>query len=380
MPSSRLSSSNRSKHPPRAGGLESSLLGMKRAKKISALVLATACLLFSTGLAYADTKPYFKGFGADVFAGGWFNSGATSCSSSDAATYQAPTFNPSQNLERGGILAYANGRIGSSSDFGAFAMGLIQGDATNSYGFYTGQTASINTLSFANANTGISANYWGGFLAGPVQQIHCIPDYFGTKQKTPALTPGGTSFNVGSLQSGQYLAPSNATSDISATGGPDATITAGKDVTVFIEGNAYISHNIVYAGSYTSDNVPKFALVVKGNIYIAPGVSRVDGVYIAQPTTNVASGSLWTCHDNSNTNPSGYWVFGNCSSPLTINGAIMARQVNLMRINGDIGDNNSNPAEVINYTPAMVIGGSFFNIPPSSDPKIDSLISLPPVF
>ncbi|MBI1952348.1 hypothetical protein HYS42_01330, partial [Candidatus Saccharibacteria bacterium] len=189
---------------------------MKRAKKTSALVLATACLLFSTGLAYADTKPYFKGFGADVFAGGWFNSGATSCSSSDTTTYQAPTFNPNQNLERGGILAYANGRIGASSDFGAFAMGLIQGDAANSYGFYTGQTDSINTLSFANANTGISANYWGGFLAGPVQQIHCIPDYFTTKQVAPIPTPGGVSFNVGSFADGQYLAPAGLTSDISA--------------------------------------------------------------------------------------------------------------------------------------------------------------------
>ncbi len=351
---------------------------MKRAKKTSALVLATACLLFSTGLAYADTKPYFKGFGADVFAGGWFNSGATSCSSSDTTTYQAPTFNPNQNLERGGILAYANGRIGASSDFGAFAMGLIQGDAANSYGFYTGQTDSINTLSFANANTGISANYWGGFLAGPVQQIHCIPDYFTTKQVAPIPTPGGVSFNVGSFADGQYLAPAGLTSDISA--GANATIAAGKEITLFIDGNAYISHNIAYAGSYTSDNVPKFALVVRGNIYIAPGVTRVDGLYIAQPAANGSGGSLWTCHDNVNKNPDGYWIYDNCKSPMTINGAIMARQVDLMRINGDIGDNNSNPAEVINYTPAMVIGGSFFNTPPDSDPKIDSLISLPPVF
>ena len=351
------------------------------------MVSLTLTLLIG-GPAYADTKPYIKVFGGDVFAGGWFNSGTASCSTT-SASYQAPTFNPLNNQFRGGILAFANGRHGASVDFGALAMGLIQGDPANSYGFYTGQTSSINTLSFANANTGVSSNYWGGYLAGATQQTHCIPDYFGTKQNTsPASTPtpGGTSFNVGSLAKGQYLAPSGMTSDITA-GGP-ATIAAGNSVTVFIDGNAYISHNIVYdSSSYTVDNVPKFALVVKGSIFIDPSVTQVDGLYIAQPSSTGAGGSLWTCHDGSTSPPDGYWVYSNCNSKLTINGAIIAKQVDFMRINGDLSaapDNeastSNNIAETINYIPAMVIGGPFFNLPPNQNPKIDSLISLPPVF
>ncbi len=363
---------------------------MKLAKPIGLLFILLASIIVIPASAYADTKPYFKVFGGDVFVGGWFNATTTPCTTGDT-NYQAPTFNPLSNQFKGGILAFANGRHGSSSDFGAFAMGLIQGDPANTYGFYTGQTSGVSTLSFSNTNSGISSNYWGGYLAGATQQIHCIPDYFTNKQNKstpPAPTPGGTSFNVGSLANGQYLAPSGQTSDITA--GANATINPGSAVTVFIDGNAYISHNIAYAAGYTADNVPKLAIVVRGNIFIAPSVSNIDGLFIAQPNPSsvATTGSLWTCHDSSNTTPDGYWVYANCGSKLTINGAIIAKQVNLMRINGDLpaapdneASGSANIAETINYIPAMVIGGSFFNQSSSAQtPKINSLISLPPIF
>lgn len=364
---------------------------MKTLKSASLLLAIFTYFIASSSMVLADTRPYFKVFGSDVFAGGWFNSAATSCTTSDS-NYQAPTFNPLANQYKGGILAFATTRHGASSDFGAFAMGLIQGDPVNSYGFYTGQTSGVSGLSFANANTGVSSNYWGGYLAGATPQIHCMPDYFGTKQNkspTPSPTPGGTSFNVGTLPSGfQYLAPAGQTSDIVA--GADATIAAGTNVTVFIDGNAYISHNIRYAGSYTTDNVPKLAVVVKGNILVSPGVTQIDGLYIAQPSASAVgtTGSFWTCHDSTNTTPDGYWVYANCGSKLTMSGAIIAKQINLMRINGDLSaapDNETtgspNIAESINYVPAMVIGGPFFTQTSNNlSPKINSLISLPPIF
>ena len=89
-------------------------------KRIATLILGISYLFVGNALAYADTKPYFKVFGGDVFAGGWFNSAATSCNPADTTSYQAPTFNPNQNLNEGGILAFANGRTGASSDFGAY--------------------------------------------------------------------------------------------------------------------------------------------------------------------------------------------------------------------------------------------------------------------
>jgi len=350
------------------------------------LVVGICLCLVQTAAVGADAKPYIKVFNDDVFAGGWFGNSSANCSTTDP-NYQAPTFNPLQNQFEGGILGFAtNNRHGSSVDFGAFAMGLIQGNPDNQYGFYSGQGTGTNGLSFSNTGSGISLDYWGGYLAGAAPQIHCIPDYFGTKQSlNPAPTPLSNSFNVGTLAQDQYLAPNGLTSDVSAGG--TATIPVGTSTTVFVNGNVYISHNIVYAAGYTSDNVPKFALVVKGNIYIDPSVTQLDGLYIAQPSTGNIDGDIWTCHDSSNTTPDGYWIGANCGNKLTFNGAVIAKQVEFLRINGDLanapdneGVGSNNMAETINYIPAMVIGGPFFNQLPSQNPKINSLISLPPIF
>src|SRR5439155_12040445 len=113
--------------------------------------------------------------------------------------YQAPTFsNPPggapQNPAKGGILSWGLvspgiGRWGSSADFGAFGLGLIEGNNTDRKGFYSAQSInSYNYLSFANANN-ISSNYWGGYFGGDVPQLHCIPDYYGTKQNSPSPYP-----------------------------------------------------------------------------------------------------------------------------------------------------------------------------------------------
>jgi hypothetical protein len=57
--------------------------------------------------------------------------------------------------------------------------------------------------------------------------------------------------------------------------------------------------------------------------------------------------------------------------------------VNFVRVNGDINSSPPVIAEVINYTPDMVVGGPFFTPTPaggSTSLKVQSLISLPPVF
>lgn len=360
------------------------------AKKIVTLFLGIGYLLFGSALVYADTKPYFKVFGGDVFAGGWFNSGNNNCSTGDG-NYQAPVISPLSGQYKGGILAFATtNRTGSSVDFGALAMGLIEGETTNQYGFYSGQTTSINSLSFANTENAVSGSYWGGYLAGASPQVHCIPDYYTKKQSTsPPPINAGSSFNVGLLEHttpqgpihviGQYTTPPGGAE---ITFGGPATINPGTNITVFVNGNAYISNDIVYADGYNADNVPKLTIVAKGDIFVAPSVGRIDGFYIAQPSSGNSGGTFWSCHDGSLSLPPDYgrWIAAHCNSRLTINGAVVAKQTNLLRINGDIGDNNSNPAEVINYTPEMVMGGPFFNPPANQDPKINALINLPPVF
>jgi hypothetical protein len=141
---------------------------------------------------------------------------------------------------------------------------------------------------------------------------------------------------------------------------------------------------------------------VKGSIYIAPGVSQLDGFYVAQPDTSVANpttadtGVIWTCHDNNpGVAPTALWVSANCRTTgpnkgkLTFNGGVVAKQINMLRLDGDVLGAGAVPnelsssattAEVFNFTPEMVMGGAFFNGGNANRYKIESLISLPPVF
>jgi hypothetical protein len=85
---------------------------------------------------------------------------------------------------------------------------------------------------------------------------------------------------------------------------------------------------------------------------------------------------------------------------LVVNGALIAKQVNFSRVPGDINSSSSaedglgtvssctsgacNVSEVVNYSPAVIMGGGFFNTGSgaggSSGLPIDSIVSLPPVF
>jgi len=165
----------------------------------------------------------------------------------------------------------------------------------------------------------------------------------------------------------------------------------GTNRTFYINGDLYINKNITYQGGYTDANIPRLAVVVIGNIFIDPSVTQLDGLYIAQPdmttaTTATSTGELWTCHDSSNSvalNSLLHYMFLNCRTnpAITFNGSVVAAQVQLTRISGDV---LGPPAETFNYTPEAAIGGSFTGPgsgaggPPSG--TIDSLISLPPVF
>lgn len=283
-----------------------------------------------------------------------------------------------------------NNSVGAGSQFGALALGLIEGNngPGEPYGFSTGSSGYKN-LSFANQSTISATNFWGGFLEGTTRQTHCIPDYFGTKQSSPQTISGVN--DVGAMTSKQYLVDNPA--GILEVKSP-TEIPKDAAVTVFVNGNVYISGDIRYAprSTYTADTSPKFALVVKGNIYIAPGVGRLDGLYIAQPSTDPdTSGFIWTCHGNNDDTPTDTFVSSSCRSKLTINGAMIAKKVNLLRIqpnpNGGVatataneGIDSANIAEVFNFTPEMITGGGFFNQPGSASGQIQSLVTLPPIF
>jgi hypothetical protein len=352
-----------------------------------------------------SSRPYFKVFGNDVFTGGgFFSNGSCNTSTGLGTTYQDDQ-TLSSDPRYGSVMAVAKvdssftkPQGGASSQYGAISLGKIEGSGSSTdpahLGFYsqgafaaTGSSSDINSLTFAN-----NGSKFGGSFQGLIRQSHCVPDYFGTKQNNPHVTSGDVS-GLSSLN-GQYLFGNPGVTTVNG-----GAIANGRNVTLFINGDAYINGNITYLGGYDTSSVPKFALVVKGNIYIDPSVTELDGLYIAQPKPNISgfaqltAGVLWTCHDSNTTDPSAAYLSGPCSNQkLVVKGAVIARQVNLSRTKGDVNNastaedslpnalGSSNIAEIIDFTPEMVIGGGFFSPSSATSYNVESLISLPPAF
>jgi len=194
-----------------------------------------------------------------------------------------------------------------------------------------------------------------------------------------------------------------------------ATIPAGSQNAVYVDGDVYITNDITFtAGAGTQAQLPYFALIVSGNIYISPTVKRIDGMYIAQPRNlNAAApsdGRIYTCAPGG-TAPTPANVYSSCSTEqLVVNGALVAQQVKFMRTYKTLREavafeepnsidgagvvtpdyatgSGTNAAEVINYTPEMYLATSPLRDPGQTSAgssglygKYDAIFSLPPVY
>lgn|GEM_PF-4420465 len=327
-------------------------------------------------------KPYFRATNGSVFAGGGFDDAQANPadpSESCRAAYEAPDYStPGTTQYNAAIMTWANSdrNQSSGSNLDAFALGLIEGDTGPDYGFYTGNLGT-SALSFNNVKDfGVSA-FWGGMFEGGNLQAHCIPDYYTTKRN-------GSPTSINNWNGVNYASDFNqfqfsGASGPNLTGGSDRVIPIGKKLAIFAGTDVYIDSNITYEPGYKVTNIPKFVLVIKGHaLTINPNVTRLDGWYILIPQATGNAGQLFTCNDA--TQPiSDKYIRANCGKNLAINGAVIAQQLKLDRINGDLGGPS---AEDITYTPENVLGGSFFDDDSGSNSggDIQSLISLPPVF
>jgi len=117
---------------------------------------------------------------------------------------------------------------------------------------------------------------------------------------------------------------------------------------------------------------------VKGNIYIAPGVTQLDGFYIAQASSGSATnGVIYTCASAPFTAaPLNRNLQNTCSTALTVNGSFNARQVWLLRTAGTL---STTPAEKFNYVPELWLSAPFDNGLGGTSGDYDSITSLPPV-
>ncbi len=305
-------------------------------------------------------KPYIKVFGGDLSAGAGQATGPAGTTCTDNANAGIISWN-----QRAGSYA------GAGAQYAAYAMSAIT-DFSSAQNLSGGAPEPIG-LSFANTSSNIGS---GGF-GGSYGSVGCIADYYSRMPATTSPLPA----NVSSMTNGAYF----SNSGVSLTGG---NVNPGNKISVYVNGDVYITSDITYPGSWNMGNIPLFELVVKGNIYVSSNVHRLDGVYIAQ-RNGASGGTIYTCATSAAPITLTNGAFYNtCNSKLTVNGAFVAGSIELDRTKAslkqsstgetsDANGNGTNGAEVFNFNPSLWMvqpldtSGTVDNY--------DAITSLPPV-
>jgi hypothetical protein len=307
--------------------------------------------------AYVANKPYTRVWGGDVSAGNGL------ADSSGACTNNANAAVVGWNKRAAGSYA------GAGSQFAVYAMNAITDFASAL--FDPGGAVAPTGLSFTNTATSTGTGLFGGNLGS----VPCIPNYYSTLPASAVALPASP--NVGTLASGTYTASGN----ITLAGG---AVPANKRITIYVNGNVYISSNITYSGTWGVGSIPQFRLIVQGNIYIDNDITQVDGTYIAQ-RSGANTGSIHTCIAVAPFTPLPLdgALNARCNRKLTVNGSLVADNIRLIRTIGTLSQSNNaeastmpHIAEVFNYSPALWIPQPA-DSGPTSD--YDAIISLPPI-
>lgn len=311
-------------------------------------------------------RPYLAVYGNDIFAGGGYG-------------------DPCNN--NGRIQTFtSSGYMGSGVQFAASALGEITG--FNSARLRSSSPLPPDGLTIANINDG-----------GRVEvSRHCMHDYYSGLEAGEPATIIGNSEITGFSDSGKYSSEGDL-----VIGGHNVPVNLplGRKVALYVDGNVTIRSNIEYAPDSTWTNlasIPSFYLIVKGDIYVEPGVTRLDGMYIMQPKDNTAppavTGTMVTCANPNPSNPSVRRFtpaerFSNCQNKLTINGGIQAARVYFDRVGlysirdadaDELRPGASKAAEVINFSPEMYLSSpQITRDSQSGGSDNSSLRSLPPV-
>lgn len=293
------------------------------------------------------SKPYFQVNYGDVSAGSGMSVGGTDCAVA--------------RNDRAGIVSWNRGAAGNyggaGTAFSALALGRLQDFATAQ-----GDGLAPDGAAFANNADG-QVNASAGLFGGGFGGIDCTSDYF--EGVDPADIQNGN-VTIGP----QTIPNCDGTND-----------TACKQV-IYVRGNVYITGNIVFSGGSSGyaglAAIPSYSIVVTGNIYIAPGVTQLDGFYIAQPTNAAATnGVIYTCAPAPFTSAAlDRNLLANCGTALTVNGSFIGRQVWLLRASGSV---SGAPAETFNYSPELWLSAPFGNGLTESNGNYDAITSLPPV-
>jgi hypothetical protein len=289
------------------------------------------------------TKPYFKAYNSDVVVGRGFDAGGADTCSGTSADIQADA------------RSLAGGQwAGSGSEFAARATGIIEGFVSRD----PQADGSPTALAFGNTSSSRINSFAGQPGKDAAAYSGCIPDYL------QELAKDGFTELPGVNSSGVW------NGNIPNGGG---YFWYGEDLT--------INDDVILDDWTDLTDIPRFYLVVSGNINIAPNVDRIDGVIIAQPRSEGVGGIINTCAASNS-------EWRDCKNKLTFNGAVVADKIKLNRLNGDVSNatfreepDSDEIAEVFNFLPELYLAQipGQLDIPEAGPRKYDSIIGLPPV-
>jgi hypothetical protein len=328
---------------------------------------ATNC----TGTVTVAAKPYIRIYNGDVLSGSGFANTSPTCQLSSGARQIG--------FNRGGSGAGAG--AGAGTTLAAFALGKNVDFA--SAAMRAAHPLPVKGLTFANVSAvtadGQANGNYGGELSSGFFNTQCVPDYF-----TESQVNGGTSLAAGS--------------SIPATVLPAGTTSASR-VNYYVDGDVFITGNITYlvaAGANPTfgadpNTIPSFRVVARGNIYIAPGVSEINGSLIAQPRNDGTRGRIYTCAQSSwsantpNNIPTAAQQSASCTGKLTIFGSVIAKELKLLRTLGTLRNaasnepyTSANQAEAIIFSPEQWLRNPRTGTTTRQEPY-QSITGLPPI-
>lgn len=281
-------------------------------------------------------EPYFKVLNSGIQAGGEFNQCLDSASGGGGLL---AGYNDTQSDPAGRIPADR----GASAQLSDLALLKITGVASAQTPGNPGILRSPTDLTFANTNpSDITSDNQSPSLGG---------NFTGCQQLTDETAPSGAraigGFAAANMASGAYTRNGNLT----IVGG---NLPINRNVSIFVNGNVYISNNIGYVQSrgWTAGTAPSFVLHATGNIYISPNVTNLAGIYIAK-SSGGSGGKIYDCADSSGFAPLQSKYLYYCRNQLVVYGSFIADQVNLMRTYGSLRDEEPTPSSPGRQTVGM---------------------------
>lgn len=343
----------------------------------------------------AYTQPYARFYGNDVFAGGAYGENCTVAG--DGRARGLGYFLPDPTAQN-----HASYK-GTAAELAVFATGQIDGVLPGSQDI---TRTSLTELSFSNSDLG-TGNI---ALGGQFSEAMCADDYWADMPTDATTLPtsfigGQTVSNITTLESDTYFYDGNLHLTTTQSGTPDQDnkIAHGRHITIYVDGDTWIGDSSFGAGRLrqiayadgpwaTTKDIPLVRVISKGNIYVDNEVSQLDGMYVAIPTDANPNntGEIHTCATAEDSkdlmNPrDNAKILSKCGRPLLVNGAFIAKKVNLLRFHGNIAFapnapepyNSGEIAETFRFSPELYLalttmGGGAANV------EFDAITSLPP--